>query len=179
MENEEAVLNGVSGIGRGANDIPGQIVSVETAESFRQAARTITANGEYNVPDKYPPVIFIVGGPGSNKAELCDDVLKNNSSWGHIRWVVFENISKIIIIMKPKYCSIGRNLRSVTNKAPRVNTESYATKEALSNGELVSETTIRNMLDTEMAKLQDKSGIIIDGYPRNKEQAKYFEDKVG
>ncbi|KAL5284920.1 hypothetical protein ACFFRR_006936 [Megaselia abdita] len=158
MENEEAVLNGVSGIGRGANDIPGQIVSVDTAESARNRARTITAdNSDFRAPTKYPSVIFVVGGPGSNKAELCEDVLKNNSSCGHI--------------------SIGTMLRSITSKAPRANTESYAIKESLSNGDLVSETTIRNMLDTEMEKLKDKSGIIIDGYPRNKEQAKYFEDK--
>lgn len=85
MENEEAVLNGVSGIGRGANDIPGQIVSVDTAESARNRAKTKTANSEYTLPEKYPPVIFIVGGPGSNKAELCEDVLKNNNAWGHFR----------------------------------------------------------------------------------------------
>lgn len=86
MENEEAVLNGVSGIGRGAHDIPGQIVSVDTAESARNRAKTKTAaSDEYKVSESYPPVIFIVGGPGSNKAELCEDVLKNNNSWGHIR----------------------------------------------------------------------------------------------
>lgn len=85
MDNEEAVLNGVSGIGRGANDIPGQIVSVETAESARNRAKTMSMNGEYKAPEQYPPVIFVVGGPGSNKAELCEDVLKKNSSWGHIR----------------------------------------------------------------------------------------------
>lgn len=69
-------------------------------------------------------------------------------------------------------------LRSITSKTLRANTEGYAIKESLSNGELVSELTIRNMVDTEMDKLRDKSGIIIDGFPRNQEQAKYFEDKV-
>lgn len=85
MENEEAALNGVSGIGRGRSDIPGQIVSVDTAESARNRARTKTATSEHKVSEKFPPVIFIVGGPGSNKAELCEEILKNNSSWGHIR----------------------------------------------------------------------------------------------
>lgn len=82
MENEEAVLNGISGMGRGAHDIPGQIVSVDTAESARNRAKLKSSSEE---SERYPPVIFIVGGPGSNKAELCEAVLKNNSSWGHIR----------------------------------------------------------------------------------------------
>lgn len=69
-------------------------------------------------------------------------------------------------------------LRGIVSKPVRANTEAYTIKESLSNGELVSETTIRQMLDTEIEKLKDKSGIIIDGYPRNLEQAKYFENRV-
>lgn len=69
-------------------------------------------------------------------------------------------------------------LRAITSKTLRANTEGYTIKESVSNGELVSEAIIRKMLDTEMDNLKDKSGIIIDGYPRNLEQAKYFENKV-
>lgn len=69
-------------------------------------------------------------------------------------------------------------LRSITDKPVRANTENYAIKESLSNGELVTESIIRRMLDTEMDNMGGKAGIIIDGYPRNLEQAKYFENKV-
>lgn len=74
---------------------------------------------------------------------------------------------------------MGRLLRNITDTAPRANTESYAVKEALAAGEMAPEKSLNQLLDNNIRQLQDKSGIIIDGYPRNLQQVKYFENKVG
>lgn len=73
---------------------------------------------------------------------------------------------------------MGRLLRSITDSAPRANTESYAVKEALAAGEMVPEKAINVILETNLKQLSDKAGIILDGFPRNLQQVKYFEEKV-
>lgn len=144
LENQEAILNGVTGMGRGINDIPGSIVSVDTAPS--QAPQNIPGNPNYNagqisiVPSQQfnarrddrnitnavishiasnaaqavgsaglqgpitrqpaltnaatsmstnmngtPPVIWVIGGPGSNKATLCMKAVGLNPGWAHFR----------------------------------------------------------------------------------------------
>lgn len=121
LENREAELNGVAGMGRGSDDIPGSIVSVDTAPSphrvvteqprpIKMEAKPATlpgdpfgvevnpglANSIRNIPvavaaeggpsgGKIPPVIFVIGGPGSNKASLCLKVVGNNPGWTHFR----------------------------------------------------------------------------------------------
>lgn len=73
---------------------------------------------------------------------------------------------------------MGRLLRSITDAAPRANTESYAVKEALAAGEMAPEKAINTILETNLRQMSDKQGVIIDGFPRNMQQVKYFEDKV-
>ena len=70
-------------------------------------------------------------------------------------------------------------MRAITDSAPRANTESYAVKEALSAGEMVPEKAVNNILDINLKQQRGRNGIIIDGYPRNLQQVKYFENKVG
>lgn len=117
QENQEAVLNGVGGIGHGIDEIPGSIVSVDTAPSQSKhkdyvvvttppnaiespvkihtkmnghvgkkviEVETITQKTKEKVP-KMPPVIFVIGGPGSNKATLCLKAVGMNPGWSHIR----------------------------------------------------------------------------------------------
>ncbi|XP_037959021.1 adenylate kinase isoenzyme 5 [Teleopsis dalmanni] len=209
LENQEAILNGVTGMGRGIHDIPGSIVSVDTAPSQPQniaellhpnadtsteeidpklnvanavisriasnaalavattvsnAADVITrqptlanAATSTNEVNSIPPIIWVIGGPGSNKATLCMKAVGLNPGWGHI--------------------SVGRLLRTITDSAPRANTESYAVKEALSAGEMAPEKSVSNILDLNIRQMQDRAGIIIDGYPRNLQQVKFFETK--
>lgn len=155
LENQEAMLNGVTGMGRGIHDIPGSIVSVDTAPSqaaniadISNANVNTTAANTYNNMnrnhysnhvgnpsianavgahiassvnaaaltarmtdaevittqpeamitqnaatsmhlngDAIPPVIWVIGGPGSNKATLCMKAVGLNPGWGHIRCV--------------------------------------------------------------------------------------------
>ncbi|KAM7352482.1 uncharacterized protein ACRADG_004978 isoform 2-T2 [Cochliomyia hominivorax] len=223
LENQEAILNGVTGMGRGINDIPGSIVSVDTAPSQAQnipensnhnaapistvlsqqqqqpsvvpqmtedptrnitnavishlassAAQAVALTGAQNVITQQPlltnavtsmstdvngipPVIWVIGGPGSNKSTLCMKAVGLNQGWAHF--------------------SVGRLLRSITDSAPRANTESYAVKEALAAGEMAPEKAINLILETNLKQFADKTGFIIDGFPRNMQQVKYFEDK--
>lgn len=114
QDNQEALLNGVAGMGTGANEIPGSIVSVDTAPS--QPKHVITAANAVvpstvathqsimgqpttNYPTaaptlkelapfdwtRLPPIIFVIGGPGSNKAMLCLKMLATLPGWGHFR----------------------------------------------------------------------------------------------
>lgn len=115
QENQEAVLNGVAGMGHGIDDIPGSIVSVDTAPSqsktkdyvavhqtppnpFESPVKARTKmNGNVGqkiievetisqrAPTKIPKVIFVIGGPGSNKATLCMKAVGMNPGWSHIR----------------------------------------------------------------------------------------------
>lgn len=130
QDNHEALLNGVAGMGRGIDDIPGSIVSVETAPSQRKAlqnakqmqtpnksdilevnpimGQNVTMVNRTNTPNThqhqqpqqpnhatttttstkttdYPLVIWVIGGPGSNKATLCLKAVGFNPGWGHIR----------------------------------------------------------------------------------------------
>lgn len=115
QENHEAELNGVAGMGHGADDIPGSIVSVDTAPSpqrviTEQPKPTRITNpadhfGEIDpVPltmmgqalnragpaaelssGELPRVIFVIGGPGSNKASLCLKVVGRSPGWTHFR----------------------------------------------------------------------------------------------
>lgn len=124
QDNQEAELNGIAGMGRGSDDIPGSIVSVDTApspqrvvtEQPKPAASKVVAKslmdpfGDDNpgmsiappqplttkadaVPSgNIPPVIFVIGGPGSNKATLCLKVVGNNAGWTHFRYVSSETL---------------------------------------------------------------------------------------
>lgn len=73
---------------------------------------------------------------------------------------------------------MGRLLRLITDSAPRANTESYAVKEALAAGEMAPEKAVNLILESNLKQMSDKVGVIIDGFPRNMQQVKYFEDKV-
>lgn len=125
LENQEAILNGVTGMGKGYRDIPGSIVSVETAPSQQNNTtdlKAIPVANDANVTNavishvasnavnsmepitnqpkmsnvgtsidsdlqNMPCIIWVIGGPGSNKATLCLKAVSMNPGWGHIRYV--------------------------------------------------------------------------------------------
>lgn len=122
QENQEGVLNGVAGMGHGIDDIPGSIVSVDTAPSQSKPKDYVVVTTPPNVIESpvkartkmngnvgqkiiemetitqrpppppvglspvIPKVIFVIGGPGSNKATLCLKAVGMNPGWSHIRF---------------------------------------------------------------------------------------------
>ncbi|XP_043068619.2 uncharacterized protein [Drosophila bipectinata] len=180
LENQEAVMNGVTE-GTAAvstTDTTGTALARDLAVDPTGGAvavmktATTSADDDSGVvitqqpklrpeagPDEsnLPPIIWVIGGPGSNKATLCLKAVGLNPGWAHI--------------------SVGRLLRNITDSAPRANTESYAVKEALAAGDMAPEKSLNQLLETNLRQLRDRTGIIIDGYPRNLQQVKYFENK--
>uniref|UniRef100_A0A182QP30 Adenylate kinase isoenzyme 5 n=1 Tax=Anopheles farauti TaxID=69004 RepID=A0A182QP30_9DIPT len=211
QENQEALLNGVAGMGRGVDDIPGSIVSVDTAPSqpkviaapahqvelnhtrtppppANPSARMTRPTSHHGLLQRQqsraslhhqpmvrhddtgetatvgvsrgalpPPIIWVIGGPGSNKATLCLKAVGINPGWGHF--------------------SVGRSLRAVAESGPRVGSENYAVKEAITAGEMVPKKSLDALIQSQLTQLSDRRGIIIDGYPRDMEQVADFEQK--
>uniref|UniRef100_A0A1I8Q1Y0 Adenylate kinase isoenzyme 5 n=1 Tax=Stomoxys calcitrans TaxID=35570 RepID=A0A1I8Q1Y0_STOCA len=170
LENQEAILNGVTVPSMDERNITNAVIShiasnaaqaVGSANAAgaitRQPLLTNAATSMSTNMNGIPPVIWVIGGPGSNKATLCMKAVGLNPGWAHF--------------------SVGRLLRSITDAAPRANTESYAVKEALAAGEMAPEKAINTILETNLRQNSDKLGIILDGYPRNMQQVKYFEEK--
>lgn len=115
-DNQNALLNGVVGMGRGVNEIPGTIVTVETAPdqnddgiavaATSSAASALLPTSLYKPPSpkniilnpsdlltqsravdfaNLPPIIWVIGGPGSNKSSLCLKAISQNPGWSHFR----------------------------------------------------------------------------------------------
>lgn len=74
--------------------------------------------------------------------------------------------------------SVGRLLRAIAESDPRVGTDNYAVKEAITAGEMVPKKSIEQLIENQLAQLSDKRGVIIDGYPRDMKQVRDFEQKV-
>lgn len=102
-------------MGKGMNEIPGTIVSVETApegnaEAEAETSETVEIGVKPPTPHKQtprievtrileqpptpnnnidfsnlPPIIWVIGGPGSNKSTLCLKAVALNPGWSHFR----------------------------------------------------------------------------------------------
>ncbi|XP_017057361.1 adenylate kinase isoenzyme 5 isoform X2 [Drosophila ficusphila] len=183
LENQEAVMNGVTeDTAANSAETTGTVLArdlaIERIEGGPNGAVSALKTGTTSADDDsgvvvtqqpklrpevggdesdLPPIIWVIGGPGSNKATLCLKAVGLNPGWAHI--------------------SVGRLLRNITDSAPRANTESFAVKEALAAGDMAPEKSLNQLLETNLRQLRDRTGIIIDGYPRNLQQVKYFENK--
>lgn len=120
--------------------------------------RALDSNA-YNSPIKpgYPPVIWVIGGPGSNKAVICSRAVTQRPGWIHI--------------------SIGRVLRAAAEPSP-TKTDSQVIRQAISSGEMVPQEIVLRILETQINANMSASGLMIDGYPRDLKQANEFEVKV-
>uniref|UniRef100_A0A182MEY9 Adenylate kinase isoenzyme 5 n=1 Tax=Anopheles culicifacies TaxID=139723 RepID=A0A182MEY9_9DIPT len=175
QENQEALLNGVAANGaRQANAADqmtrptshGLLHRQQSRSSLHQTTGETATLGGYGEasPERFrrrgsmpPPIIWVIGGPGSNKASLCLKAMGINPGWGHF--------------------SVGRSLRAVAESGPRVGSDNYAVKEAITAGEMVPKKSLDALIQGQLMQLADKRGVIIDGYPRDMEQVTEFEQK--
>lgn len=169
-DDQNGLLNGVIGMGRGANEIPGSIVSVETAPEQTNAYGRSSASSTILSPANLlaqsrkidvanlPPIIWVIGGPGSNKTTLGMKAVALNPGWAHL--------------------SLGKILRAIADSEPKANTDNHKIKTSIVAGELVKRSLIANLLEAHLALFADKKGIVIDGYPRDAQQVRDFEEKV-
>ncbi|XP_018571141.1 adenylate kinase isoenzyme 5 [Anoplophora glabripennis] len=134
-----------------------------TASPLRPQTQVIsvhaTSQPNYNSPIKagYPPVLWVIGGPGSNKAALCS-AAAIDTGWTHI--------------------SLGKLLRAAAEPPdPRHNSEVSKLRDCISNGEMVPQEIVMKYVESHIADNMDKEGIILDGFPRDMLQATEFENK--
>ncbi|CAH1133116.1 unnamed protein product [Ceutorhynchus assimilis] len=126
-----------------------QVISVgnNAAPNFNSPVKPLT----------YPPVLWVIGGPGSNKATLCSTAA-NDTGWTHV--------------------SLGKLLRVAASPPdPRLNPDVAKLKECISNGELVPFDLVMKFVDSQMVSNVEAKGIILDGFPRDMDQALDFENK--
>lgn len=106
----------------------------------------------------WPPVLWVIGGPGSNKAVLCAQAARE-TGWIHI--------------------SLGKLLRTTAEPPDtRSGSDIMKIRESISAGELVPMEIIMRIVESHMAANITALGIILDGFPRNMEQVTQFEAKV-
>lgn len=69
-------------------------------------------------------------------------------------------------------------MRSLAESEPRPLTENFAIKESITAGEMVSKESLDKLLHTNILQLLNKKGIIIDGFPRDMNQIRGFQEKA-
>ncbi|XP_025155936.1 adenylate kinase isoenzyme 5 isoform X2 [Harpegnathos saltator] len=99
-----------------------------------------------------PSFIWVIGGPGSNKAALCAQAVRNMPGWLHV--------------------SIGGLLRTMASSNMVVN-------EAIVSGEMVPHDIVMQLVEQQILLNRDSDGIVMDGYPRDLNQVQEFEGKFG
>ncbi|XP_058806621.1 uncharacterized protein LOC131673009 isoform X2 [Phymastichus coffea] len=99
-----------------------------------------------------PPIVWVLGGPGSNKAVVCRQAVRQSRNWVHL--------------------SMGSLLVTMSASDPTV-------RDALVAGELVSSDFLMSLLEQQIDKHRGAAGIVIDGFPRDSSQARDFENKFG
>ncbi|XP_037082346.1 adenylate kinase isoenzyme 5-like [Pollicipes pollicipes] len=106
------------------------------------------------------PVIFVIGGPGSNKSCYCEAVAPLYPGWTHLScsWML-------------------RDL--VTDEAVRDAQDVLAVRQLLVAGELVPQGLILSCLSKAMDQNPSSRGFIISGFPRCLEQLEQFELEHG
>ncbi|XP_003398829.1 adenylate kinase isoenzyme 5 [Bombus affinis] len=99
-----------------------------------------------------PAFIWVIGGPGSNKENLCTQAVRNMPGWVQI--------------------SIGGLLRAMASSNTIVN-------DAIVSGETVPQDIVMQVVEQQIMLNRDTDGIVIDGYPRDLNQVQEFENKFG
>ncbi|XP_032669054.1 adenylate kinase isoenzyme 5 isoform X2 [Odontomachus brunneus] len=99
-----------------------------------------------------PSFIWVIGGPGSNKAALCTEAVRNTPGWLHV--------------------SMGGLLRTMASSNMVVN-------EAIVSGEMVPHDIVMQLVEQQILLNRDSDGIVMDGYPRDLNQVQEFESKFG
>ncbi|XP_043527471.1 adenylate kinase isoenzyme 5 [Frieseomelitta varia] len=99
-----------------------------------------------------PAFIWVIGGPGSNKENLCTQAVRNMPGWVQV--------------------SIGGLLRTMASSNTIVN-------DAIVSGEMVPQDIVIQVVEQQIMLNRDTDGIIIDGYPRDLNQVQEFENKFG
>ncbi|KAL1458524.1 hypothetical protein WDU94_008666 [Cyamophila willieti] len=108
---------------------------------------------------KLPLCIWVMGGPGSSKSEMCEAVLKDYPNWTQL--------------------SLGKLLRYFANIEDNGDGLNSRIKSSVSAGDFVSRDVVLDIIYEEMKKTKymEADGIVMDGFPREMSQLIDFENK--
>ncbi|XP_022903561.1 adenylate kinase isoenzyme 5 [Onthophagus taurus] len=139
--------------------VPAKITQIRPASQIRPETQVLSMNG--NIPHRptdAPPVLWVLGGPGSNKAMLCEQAAKD-TGWMHV--------------------SMGKLLRIAAEDSDKKvgGSEARTIKESISNGDLVPNDIVMRMVESHVLGNVGAEGVIVDGFPRDLTQATEFEAK--
>ncbi|XP_072937096.1 adenylate kinase isoenzyme 5 [Epargyreus clarus] len=105
-----------------------------------------------------PPTLWVVGGPGSNKATLCQRAVAQRQGWTHF--------------------SLGQRLRALADAGGTVASDGALARQAVSGGELVTpELAARLVRGAVGDAARSGHGLVLDGYPRDLEQMRKYEQE--
>lgn len=107
---------------------------------------------------EWPPVLWVIGGPGSNKASLCAQAARE-TGWTHV--------------------SLGKLLRAAAEvPLTKHSRETEVIRENIAAGEMAPLAIVMKFIEQQMVDNKDAEGIILDGFPRDMTQVTEFEAKV-
>merc|ERR1712045_365069 len=101
------------------------------------------------------PIVWIIGGPGSGKGTQCDNIV---AKFGYSHLSSGDLLRDQVLSGSEK----GKQLFSV-----------------MSQGALVPDEEVIELIKMAMEAKSDSKGFIIDGFPVSSAQAKLFEEKIG
>ncbi|XP_012548466.2 adenylate kinase isoenzyme 5 isoform X1 [Bombyx mori] len=103
-----------------------------------------------------PAVLWVVGGPGSNKATLCQRAIEQKSGWTHF--------------------SLGQRLRSLADAGGGPASDGALARSAISGGELAPNELVSKLVKVAMNDAaRSGHGLVLDGYPRDLSQMEQFQ----
>ncbi|XP_059179688.1 adenylate kinase isoenzyme 5-like isoform X2 [Physella acuta] len=124
-------------------------------EVFEMVDKAFAAENIKPSADCFGNVIFVIGGPGSGKGTQCDLIVKK---YGYT------------------HLSSGDLLRAEVESGSE---RGQQLTEIMKQGKLVSLDTVLELLKEAMLKkVASSKGFLIDGYPRELEQGKRFEQEI-
>lgn len=137
-----------------------------------QQHQSVSSSPALPVPS--PPVLWVVGGPGSNKYSRVREAVKS-----HPRWTVLHTGKMFWDYLEKLEMNEGDEPNEDTQNNNNENKEVGKTlREFLNKGELVPQTVVADMLFSEIKNSPNQEGFIIVGFPRDLDQAECFEEKL-
>lgn len=104
----------------------------------------------------HPIILWVVGGPGSNKAVLCQRAVTQNTGWAHF--------------------SVGQRVRALADAGGSPASDGAMARMTLSNGELSPKELVYKIVRNAVTEaVRNGQGLVLDGYPRDLEQLEAFE----
>ncbi|XP_050685427.1 uncharacterized protein LOC126979893 [Leptidea sinapis] len=104
------------------------------------------------------PTLWVVGGPGSNKAAICHRAVSKRQGW-----TLF---------------SLGQRLRALADAGGGPASDGAISRAAVSGGELAPIDLVSRLVKTAVLDAAKSGhGLVLDGYPRDLEQMEWYENE--